>query len=144
MKKLLVSHCLRRAAGLGLGVALSASVSGCTSAEFGELEVEQQSWPPLAIELSADGLTIPVGIAAKFKVKPISGSDQQYTSNDELRFESANRAVAGVFQLGNTSQVVIAGARVGTACLRVLVNDAQVDCLPLNIVEQQAPPSGDR
>lgn len=144
MKKRLTTQLLRSLAGLGLGVVLAGTLQGCTSAKFGELEIEQQSWPPLPIEVSASGLTIPVGIAVKFKVKPVSDSTQQYTSNDELRFESANRSIAGVFQIEETSQVVITGARVGSACMRVLVNDAQVDCLQLTIVDQDPPPSGDR
>lgn len=144
MKNRLATQVLRRLGGLGLGIALLSSLQGCMSAKFGELEIEQQSWPPLAIEFSSSEVTIPVGIAVKLRVRPVSDSAQQYTANDELRFESANRSVVGVFQIQETSQVVITGARVGSACMRVLVNGAQVDCLQLSVVEQEAPPSGDR
>ncbi len=144
MKTPLTTQLFRTLTGVGSGVILSGSLHGCIDASFGNLEVEQQSWPPIGVEVSNSEVTIPLGIAVTLKVKPVSDSSQRYTSNDELRFETMNRSIAGVFQLDETSQVVLTGARVGNTCMRVLVNQEQVDCLRLKVVDQEVPPSGDR
>jgi hypothetical protein len=121
---------------LVLGAFLAGVSPGCVQAEFGELEVEMQSSPPLTVDVRNSGVTLPVGIAVRLKVKPVSKSTQRYTSNDELEFESNNPSVMESFQFEDTSQVVLTGGRIGETCLRVLVNQRQVECLPVSVVEQ--------
>lgn len=121
---------------LVLGAFLVAVSSGCAQAEFGELEVEMQSSPPVTVDVRSSGITLPVGIAVRLKVKPVSKSTQRYTSNDELEFQSNNPSVMEAFQFEETSQVVLTGARVGETCLRVLVNQREVECLSVNVVKQ--------
>lgn len=126
----------RKVEHLVLGAFLVGMSSGCVQAEFGELEVEMQSSPPVTVDVRKSGVTLPVGIAVRLKVKPVSRSTQRYTSHDELEFESNNPSVMEAFQFEDTSQVVLTGGLVGETCLRVLVNQRQVECLKVSVVEQ--------
>lgn len=110
--------------------------SACAQPEFGYLEVEQRSSSPLPVDVDDNGVTLPLGVALRLKVKPVSDNRQPYTANDDLEFKSDNSSVMGAYQLEKTSQVVITGARVGKTCLRVLVNKHEVDCLAVRVVEQ--------
>lgn len=135
------SHPLARA---GLFGVVFGSATGCFRPEFGHIEVEQRSSSPVPVDVSNDQVTIPLGIALRLKVKPVSDSRQGYTSNDELAFKTDNASVMESFQIDETSQVVITGVRVGETCLRVIVNHDQVDCLAVNVVAQDATATGDR
>lgn len=119
-----------------LSCALGLGLSGCLQAEFGELRVEQRSFAPLNVEADDNQIVVPVGIAVRLKVKPVSGNRQKYTSNDELEFASDNPSVMDAFQIEETSEVVISGVRPGNSCLRVIVNDEQVTCLDVRVKEQ--------
>lgn len=118
---------------LGAGLLLA---QACVQPEFGHLEVEQRSSAPLDVEVDDDLVEIPIGIAARIKVKPVSKGNNRYSSHDDLEFETDDSSVMEAFQIDETSQVVITGVRVGTTCLRVLVNDVQVECLDVKVVNQ--------
>lgn len=118
---------------VGVGVVLT---QACVQPEFGHLEVEQRSSAPVAIDVDDDLVEIPLGIAARIKVKPVSKGNNGYSSHDELAFATDDSSVMDAFQIDETSQVVITGVRVGSTCLRVLVNDVQVDCLDVKVVNQ--------
>ena len=126
------------ACSLGLGF------SGCVQPEFGELRVEQRSFPPLAVEVDDEQVVLPVGIALALKVKPVSGNRQKYTSNDELEFSSDNPSVMDAFQIDQTSEVIITGVRTGNSCLRVIVNHGEVACLDVRVIEQPVELGRDR
>ncbi len=130
-----------RAVVTGAGLLLE---QACAEPEFGHLEVEQRSSAPLTVEVDDDLVTIPIGIAARLKVKPVSKGSDRYSSHDELRFETDNGSVMEAFQIDDTSQVVITGVRLGGTCLRVIVNDNQVDCLRVEVVNQAGVERGDQ
>jgi hypothetical protein len=124
----------------------SALLSSCTSADYGGLEVTQQSNPPLElngvdVEVSSREIRLPVGIAVLVKVLPVSGNDQPYTANDELELSSQNPSVFGAFETDRSTRVVLTGASVGRSCLRVVINGEQQDCLSVVVVEQPLPDS---
>lgn len=123
---------------------MAMALPACHEAEFGELRVEQRSNSPLPIDVDDDLVELPVGIAVTLKVKPVSGNEQRYTSNDDLEFESRNPTVMGAFQIGETSEVVVTGVRPGRTCLRVIVNDEEVTCLDVRVTEQMIEPPRDR
>jgi hypothetical protein len=128
-----------------LGVALVGfSAVGCLQAEFGDLRVEQRSFAPLNIEVDDQQVIVPVGLAVKLKVKPISGNRQEYTSNDDLEFASDNPSVMDAFQIDDSSEVVVAGVREGRTCLRVVVNRDEVTCLAVRVTQQVVEPERDR
>lgn len=127
-----------------LSPCVALGLSGCLQAEFGDVRVEQRSFAPLNVDADDNGVVLPVGIAVKLKVKPISGNRQKYTSNDALEFASDNPSVMDAFQIDETSEVVISGVRAGTTCLRVIVNDEEVTCLDVRVREQPIPQKRDR
>ena len=127
-----------------LGCAFALGQSGCLQADFGELRVEQRSFAPLNVEADDNQVVLPVGIAVRLKVKPVSDNHQKYTSNDDLEFASDNTSVMDAFQLDESSEVVVTGVRPGNACLRVIVNDEEVTCLDVRVVEQLARQERDR
>lgn len=130
---------------LGLGTILAAGlVAGCAQPEFGHLEVDQVSNSPAPVDVTSDLVTIPVGIALNIKVKPVSSSRQGYTANDDLSFETENTSVMEAFQIEESSKVVITGVRVGETCLRVIVNHREVDCLRVEVVDQEVAAEGDQ
>lgn len=123
---------------------LCSGITGCLQADFGELRVEQRSFAPLTVDAEDDEVVLPEGIAVRLKVKPISGNNQKYTSNDDLEFSSDNSAVMDAFQIDKSSDVVVTGVRPGRACLRVIVNNEEVTCLDVRVVEQPARLERDR
>lgn len=112
-------------------------LSACSDPAFGELEVEHLSSPPVDVEVKSSGVKIPVGIATVLKILPVSKTSQDYTALDALRITGQNDSVLMVRQVHKSSEVVIAGVRLGDTCIRVIVNDEQVSCLPVSVVEQK-------
>lgn len=134
-----------RAGKLGLAAMTAVGlVIGCTQPEFGHLEVDQVSNSPAPVDVTSGLVTIPIGIALNIKVKPVSSSRQGYTANDDLSFETENSSVMEAFQIEESSKVVITGVRVGETCLRVLVNHREVDCLRVEVVDQEVAAAGDQ
>jgi hypothetical protein len=129
---------------LNWACATTLTLAGCLQADFGELRVEQRSNAPLPIEVDERQVIIPIGIAVTLKVKPVSANRQKYTSNDDLEFASDNPSVMQAFQIEETSEVVVTGVRLGSTCLRVIVNDEDVACLDVRVREQPVEPERDR
>jgi hypothetical protein len=133
---------LRHVLKLGLtGCAMLAT--GCVEADFGRLEITQESHPPLtlggdSVEISEREIVLPVGIAVLIKALPVSGNDQPYTAHDTLELTSSNPSVVGVFEADRTTRVVLTGAHVGEACLSVNINDDEVECFPVRVIPQTA------
>lgn len=127
-----------RAMGAIATVLCSMMTQACAEPEFDHLEVEQRSSSPAPVDATDDLVEVPMGIALRIKVKPVARGSNRYSANDELRFDTDDSSVMEAFQVEDTSQVVIAGVRVGSTCLRVLVNDRQVDCLDVKVVNQGA------
>lgn len=123
-----------RVLGFAGGVVL---FQACAQPEFSHLEVEQRSSSPLPVDVSNRRVTIPVGVAVRLKVKPVSKGERRYSSTDDLEFATDNSSVMDAFQVEETSQVVVTGGRAGTTCLRVIVNDQQVECLRVEVIEQE-------
>jgi hypothetical protein len=112
-------------------------LSACSDAEFGELEVELLSSPPLPVDAKSSRVKIPIGIAAELRILPVSKTSQDYSALDKLRLTTSNEAVLAVRQVYQSNEVVIAGVRPGDTCIRVIVNDEQVTCLPVSVIDQE-------
>jgi hypothetical protein len=122
-----------RLAAVGVGLVLT---QACAQPEFDHLEVEQRSSVPAPVDARDDLIEVPIGIAMRVKVKPVAKGSNRYSANDDLEFETDNASVMDAFQVEDTSQVVVTGVRVGRSCLRVIVNDVQVACLDVEVVDQ--------
>jgi len=137
MKTLAFSEFKKRAVLRVFVIAGGALLSqACAQPEFGHLEVEQRSSAPLSVVASKTSVTLPVGVAVRLKIKPVSKNERRYSATDDLEFETDNGSVMEAFQVGETSQVVVTGVRVGKTCLRVIVNDEEVECLDVEVIEQ--------
>jgi hypothetical protein len=136
---------MKRISRIGLvSVCWLAGATGCTYADYGGLDISQQSSPPLSlgtpVEISRDSISIPVGAAVLVKAVPFSRNDQPYTAHDDLRLSSSNPAVFGLFEMERTTRIVLTGALVGDACLVVEINEEEVDCFQVHVTPQ--PTSG--
>jgi len=111
-------------------------LAGCDP-EYGSLRIREGAGEFDAAYVGSDGVVVEEGHVVIAFAEPISaGGSKEYQGLERFKVEAANPSVATVSRGVLRDSFVIAGARVGTTQLEVLINGEIVDTVPLEVVVQ--------
>jgi hypothetical protein len=111
---------------------VTSALMGCTPG-YDHLDFAQRTSPPLPADLSANGVTIPVGIAVG--IAPIAIDDSGDPMEDvNLSLVSSSSSILGLDGAGDDG-FVIYGVAPGQATISVFVDGTPVDTIPAVVIE---------
>lgn len=110
---------------------VAAAAAGCGYS----LKAEDQTEPPIAVEVSGDEMSLPVGIAVGFRGVPRNHGDEL---DEEVGLEilSDDPTIARVDPTTSARGFVIYGVRAGTTTLTVLLDGDEELILPVTVTAQ--------
>lgn len=112
------------------------ALAGCDP-EYGTLRIREGAGELNAAYVGSDGVVVEEGHVIIAFAEPIAaGGTKEYTGLERFQVEAANPSIATVSRGVFRDSFVIAGARVGTTRLEVLVNGQIVDTVSLEVVAQ--------
>jgi hypothetical protein len=113
---------------------LSLSACGDEKAYAG-VDFEVLSAPPTDVKIQSDSIEIPTGVAVQVFAR-VRSSGPPFTSSDHVTFVGKNGDLVDVFLTARDRQVFLVGRNPGSTCLEVRINRSKVDCIPVEVPEQ--------
>jgi len=113
-------------------------LSGC-GPDYGYLEVAQLTAPPLAVSVTNQGFSVPVGIAVGISVDAMDSQGEPVDEDYALRLLSMNASVLGLAPGLDDGTYVVFGTGPGTTEIAVELDEERVDHIPVTVLLQQAP-----
>lgn len=118
---------IRRAVG---GLLLTAAA--CMP-NYGTVEFEAVSNPPVPVTIRSFLIEMPAGVAAVVRVRPISENRNDYDSSYKVDLFSSDRDVFVVERRPSRREFVLIGVNPGTTCLEVEIDGRPEDCIDVEI-----------
>lgn len=117
-------------------VALAGSTIGCMP-NYSSIEIDTVSTPPASTTVRDHFIEIPAGVAVVIRAEPLSNNHREYKGGTSLDLFSSDRTIFSTFPRPSSSEFVIVGLEPGRACLEVVVEGDQEDCIDVTVL----PPS---
>jgi len=124
-----------RVSGLAGALLLSVGSAACQP-DYGSIEVEVASSPPVPVSIHSRDFRVPVGISVLINVTPISDNRNDYIETDSVELTSQDRSVLNVEPGPEEWSFVLVGVGLGSTCVDVVINGAVEDCISAEVVEQ--------
>ncbi len=104
--------------------------------DYGAIEVEVGSSPPVPVSIHSRDFQVPVGISVLINVTPISDNNNEYVETDTIELTSQDRAILDVEPGPEDRSFVLVGVGVGSTCVEVVINGSVEDCIPTEVLAQ--------
>lgn len=104
--------------------------------DYGAIEVEVGSSPPVPVSIHSRDFQVPVGISVLINVTPISDNNNEYVETDTVDLTSQDRTILNVEPGPEERSFVLAGVGVGSTCVEVVINGSVEDCIPAEVLSQ--------
>ena len=115
-----------------LALGLTLGLAACQP-DYGSLEIEVGSSPPLPVSIHDHDFQLPVGIAVLINVTPVSANSNNYVETDEVELSSDDRTILSVEPGPEARSFVLTGVKVGETCVQVYVNGGREECIPTTV-----------
>lgn len=112
--------------------ALGMITVGCTP-DYHTVRIEAESNPPAPVNIRGNRVELPTGIAVVIEADLVSRTREDYPGRGELELYSADRNVFEVYPRPNHEEFVIVGINPGSACMDVVVDGRQEDCIDVTV-----------
>lgn len=119
---------------LWLSALAIATLTGCTSID--RVQLDPETVPPAAVEISDARITIPKGIAIAVQAKALSGGDE---IDDPIELIPRDPSIFGVGVGTDEKTFVLYGVSAGTTTLKVHVDDFDEE-IPVEVPLQDTGP----
>ena len=126
---------ISRFTGLATALVLSAGSAACQP-DYGSIEVDVASSPPVPVSIHSRDFQVPVGISVLINVTPVSDNRNDYIETDSVELTSKDRGVMNVEPGPEEWSFVLVGVGVGSTCVEVVINGSVEDCISAEVVEQ--------
>ena len=104
--------------------------------DYGAIEVEVGSSPPVPVSIHSRDFQVPVGISVLINVTPISDNNNEYVETDTVELTSEDRSILDVEPGPEERSFVLVGVDVGSTCVEVVINGSVEDCIPAEVLAQ--------
>ncbi|HFE45757.1 MAG TPA: hypothetical protein ENJ18_09765 [Nannocystis exedens] len=112
------------------------SLGGACLPDYGSIEVEVGSSPPVPVSIRSRDFQVPVGISVLINVTPISDNNNEYVETDTVELTSQDRAILDVEPGPEDRSFVLVGVDPGSTCVEVAINGSVEDCIPTEVLAQ--------
>lgn len=125
----MMKRLLQTVAAIGL-----ASSSLACMPTYSSVEIDTISTPPASATVRDSFIEIPAGVAVVIRAEPLSDNHREYDGGTALDLYSSNRNIFTTYPRPSSSEFVIVGLEPGNACLEVVVEGDQEDCIDVTVL----------
>ena len=112
--------------------ALSVGAIACNP-DYHTVRLTTESNPPAAVNIRGNRVELPTGIAVVVEAELVSRTSEDYPGRGELELYSSDSNVFEVYPRPSHEEFVIVGINPGTACMEVVVDGRQEDCIDVTV-----------
>ena len=114
---------------------VSSIVAGGCAPDFGRVELEPLSTPPVPVSVRGSRVELPAGVAVVVQAELQSDNARPYDENFTLDLLSQDRVVFTTYTREETNQFVLVGINPGETCMDVVIEGHVEGCVPVTVTQ---------
>jgi hypothetical protein len=112
--------------------ALSLGAIACNP-DYQTVRLTAESNPPAAVNIRGNRVELPAGIAVVVEAELVSRTNEDYPGRGELELYASDPNIFEVYPRPNHEEFVVVGINPGEACMEVVVDGRQEDCIDVTV-----------